>query len=95
MLTKDFVEDQRRRLLRRCRLYEDEMNNELLPADMRAHKANMLRRVIPAVLHRMDEGDYGSCVVCGGEIPKRRLELVPATLHCVGCAPVIHGGQAG
>ena len=87
MLTKDFIEAQRQRLLRRCRSYEEEMNNEVLPVEMRAHKANMLRRVIPSVLRRMGEGDYGVCVECGEEIPRRRLELVPATLHCVECAP--------
>jgi DnaK suppressor protein len=92
MLTEDFIEGQRSRLLRRCRLYEDEMNNDLLPADMRAHKANMLRRIIPAVLRLMDEGGYGTCIGCGDEIPQRRLELVPATLHCVECAP---GGRRG
>jgi RNA polymerase-binding transcription factor DksA len=87
MLTREFIEAQRQRLLRRRRAYQEEMNNELLPAEMRAHKATMLRLVIPAVLRRIDEGEYDVCIVCGEQIPQRRLELVPATLHCVGCAP--------
>jgi RNA polymerase-binding transcription factor DksA len=87
MLTREFIDGQRQRLLRRCESYQDEMNNALLPPEMRAHKATMLRRVIPTVLRRMDEGEYDVCIECGEKIPQRRLELVPATLHCVECAP--------
>jgi RNA polymerase-binding transcription factor DksA len=36
-------------------------------------------------LHRFDEGTYGACVVCGGEIPARRLNVVPEAVRCTRC----------
>ncbi len=44
-----------------------------------------LRR-IAAALARIDEGEYGYCLVCGDEIAARRLELDPAAPLCIGCA---------
>jgi DnaK suppressor protein len=34
-------------------------------------------------LHRMDEGKYGICEVCGKEIPIERLEARPYATRCV------------
>ena len=34
-------------------------------------------------LHRMDEGTYGTCEVCGKEIPIERLEARPYATRCV------------
>lgn len=39
-------------------------------------------RMIDAALGRIEEGEYGYCVTCGDEIPKDRLDLVPATPFC-------------
>jgi len=36
--------------------------------------------------HRLEIGAYGQCVRCGREIDPLRLEAVPATRWCVGCA---------
>lgn len=44
-------------------------------------------RMIEAALKRMDEGEYGYCVSCGGEIGVERLDLLPATPFCRECAP--------
>ncbi len=44
-----------------------------------------LRR-IEAALARLDGGDFGLCIACGGPIPKRRLEIDPALPRCVDCA---------
>jgi len=41
---------------------------------------------IEASLKRIDEGDYGFCLVCGEPIPLRRLELDPTLPTCVTCA---------
>lgn len=38
---------------------------------------------IDAAFHRVDEGSYGVCEVCGKQIPDERLEAVPATRHCI------------
>jgi RNA polymerase-binding transcription factor DksA len=34
-------------------------------------------------LRRLDEGTYGTCEVCGREIPDERLEAMPATRLCL------------
>jgi DnaK suppressor protein len=41
---------------------------------------------IAAALARMDSGDFGWCLRCGGEIDIQRLELDPAAPLCIGCA---------
>mgnify|MGYP001604014888 CR=1 FL=1 len=85
MLETSFVQRQRKRLLWRLTSYAMEIRNGDLPNHMRAHKAHMLREVIPTVLARIDDGCYGSCIKCGVEIPKHRLELIPDALRCVHC----------
>ncbi|MBL8997641.1 MAG: TraR/DksA C4-type zinc finger protein [Gemmatimonadales bacterium] len=37
-------------------------------------------------LRRIDEGTYGVCIACGGEISFDRLQVMPATQWCVRCA---------
>ncbi|MCA9227601.1 MAG: TraR/DksA C4-type zinc finger protein, partial [Planctomycetales bacterium] len=41
---------------------------------------------IEDALERIEEGVYGTCVECGGRIPKARLNVIPYTPHCVKCA---------
>lgn len=36
-------------------------------------------------LSRIQQGSYGTCEGCGGEIPMARLEALPYALKCVGC----------
>lgn len=43
-------------------------------------------RMIRAALGRIESGDYGYCVTCGGPIAEARLDLVPATPFCRRCA---------
>lgn len=43
-------------------------------------------RLIEAALARIDEGEYGYCVACGGDIPAKRLAFDPAAPRCVDCA---------
>jgi len=43
-------------------------------------------RAIDAAVARTHDGTYGTCVKCGKEIAKKRLEAVPWTPLCVGCA---------
>ena len=42
---------------------------------------------IAAALKRLDEGEYGYCVVCGEDIPVKRLEVDLTAAPCVDCAP--------
>jgi RNA polymerase-binding transcription factor DksA len=43
-------------------------------------------RMIEAALQRMDNDEYGDCVRCGEAIAPGRLDLLPATPFCAGCA---------
>jgi len=37
-------------------------------------------------LEKLDEGDYGRCESCGGEIGEARLEAMPQAKLCISCA---------
>jgi DnaK suppressor protein len=45
-----------------------------------AHRAEVL-----AALARIEDGSYGRCVDCGGQVPEPRLDARPATARCVPC----------
>jgi DnaK suppressor protein len=47
-------------------------------------RAEMLNRVA-AALSRLDEGKYGCCAECGGEIPEPRLKAMPFAIRCRNC----------
>jgi DnaK suppressor protein len=40
-------------------------------------------RQVDAALARIDDGSYGTCEVCGREIPEERLEAIPWTSLCI------------
>jgi RNA polymerase-binding protein DksA len=42
-------------------------------------------RAIDAALERMDQGVYGKCLECGGDIPLARLEAYPTAERCTEC----------
>ena len=41
--------------------------------------------LIQEALERMDKGEYGVCVACGGEMQQKRLDAVPWARHCIDC----------
>ena len=41
---------------------------------------------IHVALERIDCGSYGTCTVCGSDIPVERLRVVPFARTCVACA---------
>jgi DnaK suppressor protein len=47
---------------------------------------SQLREQVIDALHRIDEGNYGVCEHCGVEILAERLEVLPFTSVCMGCA---------
>lgn len=47
-------------------------------------ESQMLREVADALL-RIEEGEYGKCMTCNKDIPKKRLEVFPAAKRCVEC----------
>ena len=52
--------------------------------DVGRHEVEQIR----GALARLDEGTYGVCVACGGDIPAARLLALPSTAHCVQCAAI-------
>lgn len=42
-------------------------------------------RAIDAALERIEQGVYGRCLDCGGDIPLARLEAYPTAERCVEC----------
>ena len=42
-------------------------------------------REIENALKRIDEGSYGECLDCGGDIPRARLEAYPTARRCTQC----------
>lgn len=45
-----------------------------------------LQAAVHAALERIEEGSYGRCQQCGGEISEQRLEAIPYATHCFACA---------
>lgn len=41
---------------------------------------------IDAALERITKGQYGRCESCGGAIGSQRLNALPETRFCIGCA---------
>jgi len=41
--------------------------------------------LVEEALQRMEEGTYGLCVACHGELQQKRIEAVPWARHCIPC----------
>lgn len=50
---------------------------------------------IEDALHRMREGRYGRCEICGGRIPLSRLNALPYTSTCIACQRQQEQAHAG
>ena len=59
-------------------------NDEVLAA--LENETNATIANIKNALKRMEEGSYGSCAVCGIEIPEERIKALPYTDKCFECA---------
>jgi len=44
---------------------------------------------VNAALAKLANGTYGSCELCGNDIPLARLEARPFAAHCVRCAQAV------
>jgi len=58
----------------------DEVLDEL------GHAGNAEVQAIHAALERLKTGTYGNCTKCGGVISEKRLDAVPHSSLCMGCA---------
>jgi RNA polymerase-binding transcription factor DksA len=63
------------------------------PDDDRTEELDEMRRGemrrIRAALDRIDDGTYGTCTNCGQRIAEERLDALPATPFCSGCAAIV------
>ncbi|HMB76806.1 MAG TPA: TraR/DksA C4-type zinc finger protein [Kiloniellaceae bacterium] len=41
---------------------------------------------IQRTLGKIDDGSYGLCATCGGDIDEKRLEALPYATQCISCA---------
>lgn len=64
----------------------DSLQNQGLTRNLQEREQAKLGQVITA-LERMEEGGYGVCVECGGDIPFGRLQVFPETPTCTACSP--------
>ena len=49
-------------------------------------RAENKARSLEVALRKAEEGDYGICEVCGGQIDPARLAILPHTKRCITCA---------
>lgn len=49
------------------------------------HRESALLRSIRSALARLNDGRYGFCLHCEGEIKEKRLEAVPWAAYCIRC----------
>lgn len=59
----------------------------------RERLANRINR-LTAALRRIQEGKYGHCDVCGGEIELQRLAALPEATTCLRCQEARERGEA-
>lgn len=62
-----------------------QMENDAVLAGLSETTAAEIAQINRA-LKQIDEGSYGQCSVCGEAIDERRLEALPHSDRCVGCA---------
>ena len=48
-------------------------------------RERVLIRKIKDALQRIEDGEYGFCVVCGNDIAEKRLIARPVATHCIDC----------
>ena len=50
------------------------------------HRRQMRLKAIEAAIKRIDNGDFGYCLICDAEIAPQRLEFDPAIACCISCS---------
>ncbi len=50
---------------------------------------------VDQALQRIDDGTFGICRVCSGDIGRLRLEAVPTTTWCIECKPKAKSKEDG
>ena len=87
-------EDLRQILIERRRELHDDVQNRIrggrkdqrndIELALLQMRAETLTRISEALV-RLEAGEYGTCLSCGGDITKRRLRALPFAVRCQGC----------
>jgi DnaK suppressor protein len=56
-------------------------------------RESILLRSVRAALHRIDEGNFGTCLHCEEEISLKRLHAVPWAAYCIQCQEIADRSQ--
>ena len=64
--------------------FADKIHEEWIFLQTNSADAEVLRD-IDAALRRLGDGSYGTCMDCGIEITRKRLDAVPWARYCVTC----------
>lgn len=63
----------------------DAINNKsVMEAALREAEAKLLR--LKTALEKTNDTGFGVCIKCNGEIPIKRLMIMPDSTKCVGCS---------
>jgi DnaK suppressor protein len=63
----------------------DAIQSQQLAKEAARRRAQTLVKIETA-LRRLDEGEFGACLVCGEDIDPRRLAVDPTHTLCIACA---------
>jgi len=86
-----FLAEQRDRIMERLGRYNNpdtvreqlDERGDLTPYQL--YKIGTVSPYLRRALAKMDEGSYGVCDRCNGEIAHERLLLIPAAVQCAAC----------
>lgn len=81
---------QQLRMLCRTRVSSSRISREITASLIVAARSAL--RDVTAALQRMDEGSYGRCTSCAGQLPLERLEVLPQVAMCMTCQRAAEDG---
>ncbi len=62
----------------------DAMQSQQMALEAARRRQDQFNKISGA-MQRIELGEYGSCFLCGEEIPIRRLLVDPASTRCIAC----------
>ncbi len=106
---KPILEKMREDLIASLKKLDESYENELTPEEVElSDHMRELKRInrersliedtlskVEEALKRFDEGTYGKCIDCGGDISIERLEAVPYAQRCLECKKKYEKGLRG
>jgi RNA polymerase-binding transcription factor DksA len=60
--------------------------DEVMPEAVIADRVARELAEVDAALSRIAQGNYGTCIACGGPLGLQRLRAIPEARFCLGCS---------